>query len=62
MKSNRSRSKFLQQLGGSSLLLAAGTLKTLAEDEKNTERVIPYTHRFRSNDNIRIATIGMGLM
>ena len=62
MKSNRSRRKFLQQLGGSSLLLAAGTLKTLAEDEKTAERVIPYTRRFSSNDKIRIATIGMGIM
>src|SRR5665647_395289 len=62
MKVNPSRRKFIRQLGSSSLLLAAGTLKTLAADEKNEERIIAYTKRTGPNDKIRIATIGMGIM
>jgi predicted dehydrogenase len=62
MKVNPSRRKFIRQLGSSSLLLAAGTLKTLAADEKNEERIIAYTKRTGPNDKIRIACIGMGIM
>jgi predicted dehydrogenase len=62
MKVNPSRRKFIRQLGSSSLLLAAGTLKTLAADEKNEERIIAYTKKTGPNDKIRIATIGMGIM
>jgi predicted dehydrogenase len=62
MKVNPSRRKFIRQLGSSSLLLAAGTLKTLAADEKNEERIIAFTKRISPNDKIRIATIGMGIM
>jgi predicted dehydrogenase len=62
MKVNPSRRKFIRQLGSSSLLLAAGTLKTLAADEKNEERIIAYTKKFSANDKIRIACIGMGIM
>jgi predicted dehydrogenase len=62
MKDTPSRRKFLQQLGGSSLLLAAGTLKTLAADERNEERILPFTKKFSSNDKVRIACIGMGIM
>jgi len=62
MKVNPSRRRFIRQLGSSSLLLAAGTLNTLAADEKNEKRVIAYTKRIGPNDKIRIATIGMGIM
>jgi predicted dehydrogenase len=62
MKVNPSRRKFIRQIGSSSLLLAAGTLKTLAADEKNEERIIAYTRRTGPNDKIRIACIGMGIM
>ena len=62
MKVNPSRRKFIRQLGSSSLLLAAGTLKTLAADEKNEERIIAYTKKISPNDKIRIACIGMGIM
>lgn len=62
MKDNPSRRRFLQQLGGSSLLLAAGTLKTLAADEKTAESAIQYTRKFGPNDKIRIACIGFGIM
>ena len=62
MKVNPSRRKFIRQLGSSSLLIAAGTLKTLAADEKNEERIIAYTRKISANDKIRIACIGMGIM
>ena len=62
MKVNPSRRKFIRQLGSSSLLLAAGTLKTLAAEEKNEERIIAYTKRIGPNDKIRVACIGMGIM
>ena len=62
MKVNPSRRKFIRQLGSSSLLLAAGTLKTLAADEKNEERIIAYTKKIGPNDKIRVACIGMGIM
>jgi predicted dehydrogenase len=62
MKVNPSRRKFIRQLGSSSLLLAAGTLTTLAADEKNEERIISYTKRISASDKIRIACIGMGIM
>jgi hypothetical protein len=47
--------------GTSSMLLAAGTLRTLAINETRT-LTIPYTRRISQNDKIRIATIGMGIM
>jgi predicted dehydrogenase len=62
MKDSPSRRKFIRQLGSSSLLIAAGTLKTLAADEKNEERIIAYTKKISANDKIRIACIGMGIM
>jgi predicted dehydrogenase len=62
MKANRSRRKFLQQLGSTSLLLASGSMKILAADERTGSRVIPYTHKISANDKIRIACIGMGIM
>lgn len=62
MKVKPSRRRFIQQLGGSTLLLAAGSLKTLASDGKSRNLVIPHKRRISSNDKIRIATIGMGIM
>jgi predicted dehydrogenase len=61
MKSNPSRRTFIRQLGGSSLLIAAGSLKSIAS-ESNEKRVIPYKQRISANDKIRIATIGLGIM
>jgi predicted dehydrogenase len=62
MKAKPSRRKFLQQLGGSSILLAAGTLNSLAVSNDREKRIIPYKRRFSPNDKVRIATIGMGIM
>jgi len=61
MKSKSSRRKFIRQLGGSSLLLAAGTLPTMAVNEP-VKSSIPFAPRISQNDKIRIATIGMGIM
>jgi predicted dehydrogenase len=60
MKTKPTRRQFIRQLGGSSLLLAAGSLQTLASDElgKHTIHYKPISQ----NDKIRIATIGMGIM
>jgi len=61
MKVRPSRRNFIRQLGGSSLLLAAGSLQSLAEDETRRQ-VIPYAKRISANDKIRVASIGMGIM
>ncbi len=61
MKTKPSRRQFIKQLGGTSLLLATGTIPLLGSDEIRK----PHT-RYKSgigpNDKIRIATIGMGIM
>jgi predicted dehydrogenase len=62
MSKTPSRRKFLQQLGGTSLLLAAGSLKALAGDERTRERSVPFSRKFSANDKIRVACIGMGIM
>jgi len=62
MKANPSRRNFLRQLGGSSLLLAAGSFRTLANEEKTAERIASFNRKFSANDKIRIACIGMGIM
>ncbi len=61
MKNNPSRRKFIKQLGGTSLLLAAGTLQSLASDEIK-KRIIPYKPGISPNDKIRVSCIGMGIM
>jgi predicted dehydrogenase len=61
MKVKSSRRKFIRQLGGTSLLLAAGPFKSLASNETE-KRTIPYKPAVSPNDKIRVATIGMGIM
>jgi predicted dehydrogenase len=61
MKVNPSRRRFIRQLGGSSLLLAAGSLHSLASEDTR-KHIIPYKPKISSNDKIRIACIGMGIM
>jgi predicted dehydrogenase len=61
MKTKSSRRQFIRQLGGTSLLLAAGSIPLLGSDKIRK----PHSQNkrgFSSNDNIRIATIGMGIM
>ena len=56
-----SRRKFLQQIGSTSLVLAASPLSSLAFTEKAEERMLRYDRKFSSNDKIRVAVIGFGI-
>jgi predicted dehydrogenase len=62
MRSQTSRRKFIRNLGGTAMLLSAGPLVNLAAREKLEEHIIAYSKNFSSNDKIRIAGIGMGIM
>jgi predicted dehydrogenase len=61
MKNSSSRRKFIRQLGGTSLLLAAGSLPSLAF-EKTKGHIIPVKPHISPADKIRFATIGLGIM
>ena len=60
--SSSSRRKFLQQIGASSLALAAGPLASLAAQEKAEERILRYDRKISANDQINIGVIGLGIM
>lgn len=60
--SQSSRRKFLRQLGGTSALLSAATLQSLAARETHERRILQAHKRISANDKVRIATIGMGIM
>ncbi len=57
-----SRRKFLHQLGSSTLLLSAGSLSGLAAENAIEKRLLHFENRIGSNDKIRLACIGMGIM
>ena len=57
-----SRRRFIRQLGGTSLLLAAGPVRSFAEESAMKKHVIPDQKKISSNDKIRVACIGMGIM
>jgi predicted dehydrogenase len=59
MPNSFSRRKFLQQLGGSTALIAAGDFPTNAAERNIT---ITPRRKVSSNDTVRIACIGMGIM
>jgi predicted dehydrogenase len=61
-KKNSSRRKFLQQLSGSALALGASPFASLANEEKMEERILRYEKPISSNDAVRIAVIGAGIM
>lgn len=61
MKSNNSRRKFLQQIGTASLLMPLSSVAA-HDHEKIEKRIIPYDKTTSSNETIRIACIGMGIM
>lgn len=58
--SQSSRRKFLQQIGSTGLLFAAGPLASLAA-EKAEERILRYDKKISPNDKIRIGVIGFGI-
>lgn len=60
-ESQASRRRFLQQIGSTSLLLAASPLASFASKEKAEERMIAYDKNFSANDKIRLAVIGFGI-
>ncbi len=59
---NNSRRKFLQQLGGTSLLLSATGLSSLAVEEALEKRKLSAEKKISPGDTLRIGCIGMGIM
>lgn len=57
----RSRRKFLQQIGATSLITAASPFASLAAQEKAEERILSYEKKFAPNDKVRIGVIGYGV-
>jgi predicted dehydrogenase len=55
------RRKFLKQLGGT-VVLSSAALSSFAAMEDHERRILQAQKRISSNDKIRIATIGMGIM
>lgn len=62
MKSLTSRRKFIRNLGGTAVLLSAGPLYSFSDRQRMEEHLIAWDKNFTSNDKIRIAGIGMGIM
>ncbi|HTI07446.1 MAG TPA: Gfo/Idh/MocA family oxidoreductase [Puia sp.] len=64
---NNSRRKFLQQLGGTGMLLSAAGLSSLAAGtgeakEKMEEKILSAEKKTGPSDTLQIACIGMGIM
>jgi predicted dehydrogenase len=57
-----SRRKFLQQLGTTGLLLGTGGINKIAAKEKMEERILQYIKPVSTNDKIRVAVVGCGIM
>jgi len=55
------RRKFIKQLG-STIVLTSTSLTSIAAMEDHERRILQAEKRYSSNDKIRIATIGMGIM
>ncbi|ULQ58110.1 Gfo/Idh/MocA family oxidoreductase [Flavihumibacter rivuli] len=60
-KNSSSRRKFLQNLGGTALLLGTHPLSTLANGQERIVELKP-EKRITPNDRIRVAVIGTGIM
>ena len=56
------RRNFIKQLGGSAILLGAGSLKSLAAQERQERIILQQERKYASSDKVRIACIGMGIM
>jgi predicted dehydrogenase len=61
-KPHASRRKFLQQLGATSLAMAAGNLGALSAAEKKEEQLLKWEKKITPNDNINIGVVGLGIM
>jgi predicted dehydrogenase len=59
--SSRSRRKFLQQIGATSMMLGAAPLSSLAAREKAEERILNYERKTSANDKVRLGVIGYGV-
>src|SRR5678816_3780042 len=59
--SSKSRRKFLQQIGATTLAVAASPLSSLAAQEKAEERILHYERKISANDKIRVGVIGYGV-
>jgi predicted dehydrogenase len=58
---SKTRRKFLQQIGATTLAAAASPLSSLAARQKAQERILHYERKISSNDKIRIGVIGYGV-
>ena len=58
---SRSRRKFLQQIGATSLVMATSPLSSLAARGKAEERILHYERKISANDKIRLGVIGFGV-
>ncbi len=56
------RRNFLKHLGGSALLLTAGSLKSFSAREAEENKILAWNKKYSANDKIRIAGIGLGIM
>src|SRR5688500_19787496 len=57
----RARRKVLQQIGATTLAMAASPLSSLAEREKAEERILHDERKISPNDKIRVGVIGYGV-
>jgi len=57
-----SRRKFLQGLSSTALLVGSGSVSKLLAEEHYEKKIIPWEKKISSNDKIRIAVIGTGIM
>lgn len=58
---SKSRRKFLQQIGATSLAVAGYPLSSFASREKAEERILHYEKKISSNDKVRVGVIGYGV-
>ncbi len=57
-----SRRKFLKEISATALLTSAGAWKAFGNPEKAEQRILLAEKKIASNDKVRIAVIGLGIM
>lgn len=60
MSSNRRN--FIKQLGSTAAIITAGSLQSLGAVEEHKYQILTGEKKYSSNDTIRIAAVGMGIM